>query len=164
MKKLLLIVVLFCFALMNTSSNHCSAQTMVEIPDTNFRNFIDITYIGFIIGDSLLIDSAATLTGSLNCNGNAFAVLSGVEPFVNITILNCSDNQLAVLPSLSTLSKLTGMHVGENLLTSIPSLATTDSLEIFYSQFNQITVLPDLSNNPKIKWLFCQENELTTKH
>ncbi|MBW8050926.1 MAG: hypothetical protein FVQ77_11435 [Cytophagales bacterium] len=54
------------------------------IPDTNFRAFLNTFYPTFMdgSGDSLLIDSAATLTDTLNCGSQNIADLTGVEYFI----------------------------------------------------------------------------------
>ncbi|MCH8318915.1 MAG: hypothetical protein IIA88_10560 [Bacteroidetes bacterium] len=97
MKNLIILI----SAISLISGSDIFAQSKAFIPDTNFRNFLNTTYPGFIVGDSLLIDSAATLTGTLNCSFLNIVDLTGVEYFINITQLYCYNNQLTALPDLT---------------------------------------------------------------
>ena len=88
------------------------------IPDINFRNFLNTNYPAFMdgSGDSLLIDSAATLTGVLNCSNQNIADLTGVEYFVNITQLWCYNNQLTALPDFTNNTALYWLDCANNKL------------------------------------------------
>jgi len=137
--------------------------TKVFIPDTNFRNFLNATYPTFmdISGDSLITDSAATLTGTLDCNNQNIADLTGVEYFINITQLNCSSNQLTVLPDLSANTALQWLYCYNNQLTILPALTNNTALLYLYCYNNQLTTLPALTNNTALLYLFCYSNQLT---
>ncbi|MFH1319383.1 MAG: leucine-rich repeat domain-containing protein [Bacteroidota bacterium] len=137
-------------------------QAKVFIPDTNFRNFLDTTYIGFIVGDSLLIDSATTLTGSLNCPGLNIADLTGVEYFINIMNLYCYNNLLSSLPDLSAITNLEFLNCGYNQFTVLPDLSANTALQYLWCNDNQLDSLPDLSANTALYLLDCSYNQLTT--
>ncbi len=135
----------------------------VFIPGTNFRNFLNTNYPTFmdISGDSLIIDSAATLTGTLDCSGLNIVDLTGIEYFVNITRLYCITNQLTALPALTNNTALLVLWCSNNQLTSLPTLTNNTALQELYCSGNQLTVLPDLSNNTALWWLDCYNNQLT---
>ncbi|MBW8060765.1 MAG: hypothetical protein FVQ78_10730, partial [Solirubrobacterales bacterium] len=132
------------------------------IPDTNFRNFLVANYPTFMdANDSLLIDSAATLTGTLDCNSQNIADLTGVEYFVNITWLYCQINQLTSLPDLSANTSLTRLICSANQLTTLPDLSANTTLLWIYCQSNLLDSLPDLTNNTALTELRCHTNQLT---
>jgi len=145
------------------SSSNIYAQTKVFIPDTNFRSFLITNYPTFMdgSGDSLIIASAATLSGPLNCGNQNIADLTGVEYFVNITQLNCFNNQLTSLPSLANMTSLQQLNCGANQLTVLPALTNNTALKELHCMSNQLIVLPDLTNNTALEWLWCYNNQLT---
>jgi Leucine-rich repeat (LRR) protein len=140
------------------------AQTKVFIPDINFRNFLNTSYPTFmdISGDSLIADSAATLTGFLECSDKNIADLTGVEYFTNITGLWCHYNQLTSLPDLSAITDLSYLYCFNNQLTSLPDLSGNTALKDLRCQINQLTSLPDLSANTELSYLSCYYNQLTS--
>ena len=97
MKKMIILISLICLI----CGSDIFAQSKAFIPDTNFRNFLNADYPTFMDGDSLIIASAVTLVGLLNCSYYNIADLTGIEYFVNITQLICLYNQLTTLPSLT---------------------------------------------------------------
>jgi Leucine-rich repeat (LRR) protein len=140
------------------------AQTKVFIPDINFRNFLNAAYPTFmdISGDSLIADSAATLTGFLECSDKNIADLTGVEYFTNIIGLWCHYNQLTSLPDLSANTALSYLYCFNNQLTSLPDLSGNTALVDLRCQINQLTSLPDLSANTKLSYLSCYYNQITS--
>ncbi|NOX37406.1 MAG: hypothetical protein GXO78_07710 [Calditrichaeota bacterium] len=159
------------------------AQKLVYIPDPNFRAFINANYPGFMVGDSLIVDSAATVKETFDCSGQGIRDLTGIEYFVNITDLRCSynqltflpdlspitglkflfceGNQLTSLPDLSNLISLTGIWCGNNQLEQLPDLSNLRLLQILNCSNNRLKSLPDLSNNVNLTQLYCSGNELT---
>ena len=159
------------------------AQKLVYIPDPNFRAFINANYPGFMIGDSLIVDSAATVKETFDCSGQGIRDLTGIEYFINITDLRCSYNQLTFLPDLSSITglkflfcegnqltelpdlssliSLTGIWCGNNQLEQLPDLSNLRLLQILNCSNNRLTSLPDLSNNVNLTQLYCSGNELT---
>ncbi|MBL4657821.1 MAG: leucine-rich repeat domain-containing protein, partial [Flavobacteriales bacterium] len=158
----------------------------VFIPDTNFRAFLNTTYPTFmdLTGDSLVIDSAATLTGTLNVAGQNIADLTGVEYFISISSLFCSNNQLTSIPYLDSIPGLVSFYCNNNQLTSLPNLSNNTSLRFFdcgnnllnslpnlsgntvledlYCSTNLLSALPDLSSNTALLYLYCDANQLTS--
>ena len=142
------------------------AQAKVFIPDANFRSFLNASNLTStfmdITGDSLIIDSAATFTGGLNCNNLNIADLTGVEYFINITELNCSNNQLTSLPDLSAITTLSTLRCYDNQLASLPNLSANTALSELGCSYNLLDSLPDLSANTVLSELWCYENQLTS--
>jgi len=162
------------------------SQTHVFIPDINFRNFLNASYPTFmdVSGDSLIIDSAATVAGTFTCSNQDIVDLTGIEYFINIIRLECDSNQLTTLPNLSNISALNRLECNDNqitslpdfsantaishlfcnnnLLSSLPDLSANLALEYLDCKNNQITDLPDLSENTALKYLYCDDNLLTS--
>ena len=155
------------------------------IPGTNFRNFLNTNHPTFmdISGDSLIIDSAATVTGSFDCAGQNISDITGLEWFFNVQDLYCFNNQLTTLPDLSAFTNLRWLRCYDNQLTSIPDLSASTvlrqlycynnqltalpmlsspnfTLERLYCEYNQITALPDLSSHMALQRLYCNDNQL----
>ncbi len=162
MKKLFYQFVLLLFAGILAFNNSSNAQN-VFIPDINFRAFLIATYPTFmdITGDSLIPDSAATLTGTLDCNSQNIAGLTGIECFINIAQLHCYGNQLTALPDLSANTALQRLYCNNNQLTALPDLSANTALQELSCNENQLTALPDLSANTALKYLYCNNNQLT---
>ncbi|PCH67244.1 MAG: hypothetical protein COC01_06190, partial [Bacteroidetes bacterium] len=136
-------------------------QPKVYIPDTNFRNFINTTYPGFMVGDSLITDSAALNTGVLDCSSQNIVNLSGVEHFINIQYLWCMANKLTGLPDLSNLTELIFLECYFNPdLGSLPDLSNNTKLEKIYCTLNGLTSIPDLSSNVNLRELVCSANQI----
>ena len=157
-----LYVAIFLTLLLSNGAN-IYAQSKAYIPDTNFRNFLNTTYPTFMdgSGDSLLIDSAATLTGILDCGFQNIADLTGVEYFVNIIWLKCIANQLTALPGLTNNTALLALECSNNQLTALPALTNNTALLALECSNNQLTALPDLTNNTALGFLYCDTNQLT---
>jgi hypothetical protein len=147
-----------------------NAQTKVFIPDTVFRNHLNLHYPTFMdnSGDSLIIDSAATLTGAFDCSQECCPILAGIydltgiEYFTHITELNCSGNFITAIPDLSAITTLTKLICWTNEITSLPDLSANTELTELNCHFNHLTNLPDLSANSQLSILTCSYNQLTS--
>jgi hypothetical protein len=157
-KHLFFIFLLLAMAL----TKNTIAQTAVYIPDPNFRNFLNVNYpaVMNVSGDSLIIASAATINGTLDCNHQGISDLSGVEYFSNITGLSCYNNQLTSLPDLSTITGLVILWCNNNQLTNLPDLSANTALANLDCSNNQLTTLPDLSANTALGYIWCNNNQL----
>jgi len=134
------------------------------IPDVNFRNHIFNAFPGFMVGDSLIIDSAATVTTSLSCGSKNISDLTGLEWFFNVQWLYINDNQLTSLPSgLSSFTNLKWLRCQDNQLDSIPDLSTVNGLRQIYCYNNNLTSMPTLKTpGSTIQKIFCENNQLTS--
>jgi gliding motility-associated-like protein len=101
---------------------NCNAQTYC-IPDTLFTKFLKLNHPSVLgPGDSLLIDSAKALRGTLDCSSSNIKDLRGLEYFININHINCSNNQLTNIPSLAGYNdSLMSFDCSNNQLTSLPA-------------------------------------------
>ncbi|MBL4624602.1 MAG: leucine-rich repeat domain-containing protein, partial [Flavobacteriales bacterium] len=152
-----ILVCIFCF-----ESSY--SQSKAYIPDANFRTFLNNTYPTFMngSGDSLIIDSAATLTTTFDCSWQEIDDLSGVEHFVNINQLFCYWNNLTTIPALTGNTSLLHLMCYNNQLTSLPDLSTNTGLEQIWANQNQLTSFPDLTNNTALEYISCLLNELSS--
>ena len=67
------------------------------VPDDNFeQKLIQLGYDN-ILDDSVVTTNINTITGLLYVGGENIADLTGIEDFINLTILNCENNQLTSL-------------------------------------------------------------------
>ncbi|MBN1182684.1 MAG: leucine-rich repeat domain-containing protein [Bacteroidales bacterium] len=162
MKNLLIIFCVFILTVFNNQK--LIGQDKVFIPDSNFRVYLNNYYPTFmdISKDSLIIDSAATITGGFYCGGNNIKDLTGIEYFVNIEILGCGGNKLDSLPELSALTLLTEIECGGNFMTRFPDVSNNTALTKIRCSQNRIDSLPDLSTNTQLEYLDCDHNLLTT--
>ena len=164
MKKSMIIIPLIVVAIPLFNQSSIIAQTKVFIPDTNFRNFLNVTYPTFmdISGDSLITDSAATVTGSFSCAGQNIADITGLEWFFNVQWLYCFNNLLTTLPDLAAFTNLKWLHCYDNQLTSLPDLSASTGIQQLNCNNNQLTALPNLSSpNFTLQRLYCEYNQLT---
>lgn len=164
MKKSILIIPFLTVAFLLINNSSSIAQTKVFIPDTNFKNHLNSTYPTFmdVSGDSLITDSAATFTGTLNCNSLSIADLTGAEYFINMTSLDCSDNLLTTLPNLSNITTLEYLTCDNNQISALPNLTSNTALILLRCNDNQLIALPDLTSNAALKYFYCDNNQLTS--
>lgn len=126
------------------------------IPDNNLRSFLMTLYPAFFCGNQLLTDSAATVTGSMDCSSQNIANLSGIQYFIGITDFDCSNNSLTVISALPP--ALTNLNCSNNQITSLPSL-TSSSINILNCNNNNLSTLPTLPVS--ITELYCINNKIS---
>lgn len=126
------------------------------IPDDNLRSFLMALYPAFFCGNQLLTDSAATVTGSMDCSSHNIANLSGIQYFIGITDFDCSNNSLTVISALPP--ALTNLNCSNNQITSLPSL-TPSSINILNCNNNNLSTLPTLPVS--ITELYCINNKIS---
>lgn len=157
MKRLLLLCIIFLHSIQFLRS-----QSNVFIPDENFKNYLNLFYpdVFDTSGDSVNIEKAATITGTLDCSNREIRDISGIEYFINIDRLLCNINYLNHLPELSSISGLRGLDCSINNITSLPDLSTNNNITILNCSHNKLTELPDLTNNNVITEFLCDFNKL----
>lgn len=133
------------------------------IPDTNLRAFLYSNYSNCMdpLTDSLLIDVAAQVSGTVDCNNSNISDLTGIEYFTNIQNLNCRTNNLSGLPDLSNISNLRGLSCYQNQITELPDLSKNTQLENLICSSNQLLELPALSNNIELEVLSFHSNQIS---
>jgi plastocyanin len=75
------------------------SNTQTYVPDDNFEAYLEANGMGNGIAndDSVTTANINTVTGLLYVGGENIADLTGIEDFLNLTILNCENNQLTSL-------------------------------------------------------------------
>lgn len=133
MKKLLLVssIVLLTF------TSKLSAQ-FVNIPDANFKTFLlGNSSINTVSDGEISYAEANAYNGSIFAGTQAISDLTGIEAFINLTILDVSQNSLTTI-----------------------DLSQNVALTSFNCNLNSLTCL-DLSNNPNLTSVDCSSNNLT---
>ena len=173
--KNILLKVICVIALVLGFKTSGSAQ-LVHIPDSAFRAYLNQNFGGCMVGDSIDSSCPAVIAAkNINVINRGISNLSGIEVFVNDTLLNCNYNQLITLPILPPLLKqlhcknnqlttlpsfpslLTDLDCGLNQLTSLPPLPLSlINLDCFANQLTSLQTLP-----LTIKKLYCNNNQLT---
>ncbi|TDQ24033.1 choice-of-anchor D domain-containing protein [Tenacibaculum caenipelagi] len=165
-------------------------NAIVNIPDANFKASL-LAHGTTITGDGISkidinddgeiqVSEAEVYSGTLNCNERNISDLTGIEAFVNIsvllvgrnqltnldvsknidlTIISCNSNQLTSL-DLSKNVALTKLYCISNQLTSL-NISKNEDLTELYCISNQLTSL-DLSQNVNLEYLYCKNNQFTS--
>lgn len=112
-------------------------------------------------GDTEIQESEAiAFTGEIVITPNqGVDDLTGIERFINITILRCTNNDLTSL-NLSTNTAMIKLYCTNNLLTNL-DVSNNTNLKELYCSGNSISIL-NLSNNNVLELLWCRTNSLTT--
>jgi Leucine-rich repeat (LRR) protein len=148
---------LICFLSLLLGANTISKAQLVHIPDSAFRNILNIYFSSCMVGDSIDSSCPAVLAAKyIDVSSRGISNLSGIEVFVNDTLLNCSNNQLTSLPNLPL--PLTYLYCLENQLTSLPNLP--QSLIYINCNDNVLTSLPILPTTLTI--LICSNNQISS--
>ena len=153
MKKSLLFLTLLIFSVCSVHSQ------IVNIPDTNFKNYLlGEATININADTEIQVTEAEAFTGYLACNNLGIGDLTGLEAFINITELYVSDNNITSLD----VSANTALHTLFCERNNIPSLDVTSNTALVSIQFsdNLLTTL-DVSNNTLLQTLNCNRNNLT---
>ncbi len=161
-------------------ANLINAQN-VNIPDTNFKAYLVANSEINTNGDSQIqVSEANAFAGTINIYNKGITDLTGIEAFVNMTVLQCPVNNLTSL-NISKNTKLTGLYCGNNQLTTL-DVSQNTALTNIYCENNKIinldvtknTVLAaiscggnlltnlDISKNTNFKWLYCPRNPALT--
>jgi hypothetical protein len=129
---------LFILILLKVLSS--SAQTVVPIPDPNFKQFLISNYPQLLDANKNLIkQSAAGMQGTINCSSLNIANAEGIQYFSSASTIDVSYNNLVTLPDLSGLTNVTTLKLDHNKLTSLPDLPRTHNISGLYIQNNYLT-------------------------
>lgn len=170
MRRCLLPIFVFLFA--TTKAQY------VNIPDTNFRNFLVAKYPACFNASKQMDTTCGDVAWeyNLDCANLGLKNLDGIQYFKSLFILNCSNNELVTLPSLCDLIR--NLDCSKNKLNTLPILPIAlKSLVCDYNKLtniislpsylaylsctnNQLTNLPALPNN--LRTLLCNNNQLST--
>lgn len=142
-------------------TNRLNAQTWVQIPDSNFGDYLIIHFPAgafMVNGNDLYVDSDnpdIQAPSSIEVSGLNISSLEGIQAFINLNTLVCSNNPLTTLPPLP--ATLTYLQCDFSQLSALPALPQgLVTLSLFHNQLTSIPNLPD-----GLIYLDCQENQLT---
>ncbi|WP_299675499.1 T9SS type A sorting domain-containing protein [uncultured Tenacibaculum sp.] len=94
-------------------------EEVIYIPDANFKSVLladpNINTNG---DEEIQISEAINYSGEIDCRDKSIKDLTGVEEFVNLSLLDCSNNEVESI-NVSMLKKLEGLYAANNQLTSL---------------------------------------------
>ena len=130
-KQLLLFSTYLCLGLVSAMAQN------VNIPDANFKSYLLADAAINTNSDSeISVAEAQAFTGTISATGLGITDLTGIEAFVDITILEVYSNSLTSL-DVSNNTNLTRLHCADNQITQL-----------------------DVSNIPSLNQVHCQNNQL----
>lgn len=134
----------------------CTGST--AIPDVHFEQaLIDLGYDDVIDGQVATVNIINQ--AYLGLDNYGISDLTGIQDFVNLTVLHCSKNQITSL-DLSPFPDLVQLICSRNLLTSL-DLSHSPLLEFLDCSRNQITSL-DVTGLVHMIQLKCYDNQITS--
>ena len=145
--------------LCNISYSCSVSNSFVNIPDSNFRNYL-ISQIPACFNGEKQLDTTCSGMDSLkviSCGNLNITDLTGVSYFKNLDTLNCNNNLLTTIPPIAKTIKV--LFASYNQLTSLPT-SLPDSLHVLLCNNNKLTSLPSLP--AKLNYLSCEYNQLTS--
>jgi len=104
---------------------------------------------------------AAALSGSLNCDEQEIADLTGMRHFTSLTGLEFRRNRIEDLSPLMGLDSLTSLSVSTNQVVDLGPLSSLDSLTFLGVANNKITDLTPLAPLTNLTHLYVTRNNLT---
>lgn len=130
-KKLLLFTTCLCMGMFSAMAQN------VNIPDANFKSYLLADAAINTNSDSeISVAEAEAFTGTISATGLGITDLTGIEAFVDITILEVYSNSLTSI-DVSNNTNLTRLHCADNQITQL-----------------------DVSNIPTLNQVHCQNNQL----
>lgn len=134
-----------------------NAAETVYIPDANFK--AALISLGVDVNNDMEIeyDEAEAVT-TLDVSSQDISDLTGIEFFINLTVLNCYSNNLTSI-DVSNLTALLELRCFDNQLTALDVSQNTQLVKLM-CQINQLTAL-DVSVNTQLTHLYCPNNQLT---
>ena len=136
-----------------------SQQTYV--PDDAFETYLENNGMGdgIALNDSVFTSAIDTATNLDYMNYKGIYDLTGLEAFINLTMLGVDGNYLTTL-DVSNNINLTDIYCANNNLTVI-NVSNNILLDDLYCNNNQITDI-DVSANINLRQLYVHNNQLTS--
>ncbi|MEY8868377.1 T9SS type A sorting domain-containing protein [Meridianimaribacter flavus] len=126
----------------------------VNIPDFNFKNYLlNNTAINTNSDTEISVAEAQAFTGTISATGLGITDLTGIEAFVNITILEVYTNSLTSL-DVSNNTNLTRLHCADNQITTL-DVSDISTLEQVHCQNNQLVEL-NLANGNNANFVYMK--------
>lgn len=151
---------IFVGIILSLVANLVSAQTY-PIDDAGFEECLKSKHPSFLDGNNdLIIDSAATLTGSLTCTSRNIKSVDGLQYFTGITFLNLRNNEIINILELEGLTQIQEINLNYNELESsgLPSLENFNNLVFFSANYNELEVTPSFP--PSMEEIYLGNNNL----
>ncbi|MFL0108375.1 InlB B-repeat-containing protein [Tenacibaculum maritimum] len=174
MKKITLILLCFGYFFSGFAQNHLDGQTIINIPDPNFKAYLVANKRINTNNDNEIQKSEANnFTGKIYLNdkldeeGNYIrdlrndekvSDLTGIEHFKKLKFLALQSNLLKTL-DISKNTALEVLNCSSNQLKTL-DISKNTALEVLYCGKNQLTHL-DISHNNNLKKLSCRVNKLS---
>ncbi|MFL0087183.1 T9SS type A sorting domain-containing protein [Tenacibaculum maritimum] len=174
MKKITLILLCFGYFFSGFAQNHLDGQTIINIPDPNFKAYLVANKRINTNNDNEIQKSEANnFTGKIYLNdkldeeGNYIrdlrndekvSDLTGIEHFKKLKFLALQSNLLKTL-DISKNTALEVLNCSSNQLKTL-DISKNTALEVLYCSKNQLTHL-DISHNNNLKKLSCRVNKLS---
>lgn len=143
------------------------ASAIVNIPDASFKAGLlahGDTVVGENIGKidtnddgEIQVSEAESYSGTLLCYETNIIDLTGIEAFINVTVLIIEDTPLTSV-DLSSNTALVRLEMDNNELTSL-DVSKNVALERLECGYNQLVDL-DVSHNTALKYLGCDNNAI----
>ena len=139
----------------------CSYAQTAEIPDPGFRQYLMDTHPSYFNeNDELIIDSARK-KNSIKAYHYGIKDLTGIEHFVNLSVLDVSNNELTFIPDLTMLTQLDELIIDSNRVDSMAPIQGITTLRNFKCDVNNLDKLPEVSGMTTLQRIFCRSNNLT---
>jgi hypothetical protein len=133
----------------------------VSIPNANFKAYlVGNSAINTNLDTEIQVSEATAFTGTIDCSNLFITNMSGIEAFINITVLDCSDNSFLSSVDISSNTALLDFRCENNMFTSLDLSANTALTQV-RCMGNDITSL-DLSTNTALTYLDAQFNQLAS--
>ena len=112
----------------------------VNIPDTNFKNYlVNNPSINTNSDGEIQVSEASAFTGWINVHNKDISDLTGIEEFTSLIYLYCYDNQLTSL-DVSSCSALTYLYCNDNQLIYL-DVSSCSNLILLDCSNNQLECL-----------------------
>lgn len=142
-------------------------DAIVSIPDANFKAEL-LAHGDSVTGENIdkidtngdgeiQLSEAESYNGTLLCYESDINDLTGIEAFINLTVLIIEDTPLTSI-DLSNNTALVRLDVSNNSLTSL-DISNNIALERLECGNNQLTAL-DVSPNTALTYLSCNSNSI----
>ncbi len=131
----------------------------VYIPDANFKSRLISLGVDTNFDNEIQITEAAAFTNDLDASYANISDLTGIEAFVNVSVLRCNNNNLTNL-NVNNLSSLLFLDCSYNLLTVL-NISNLVNLKTLRCLSNLLTNL-DVQPLDQLEDLNCSFNQLST--
>ncbi len=137
-----------------------SIEEIVNIPDEKLKaELVESSIINTNGDGEISVKEARAYTTGFALDDRGIADATGIEYFINITLLDMGSNDLTAI-DVSNNTALTELYLGQNQLTAI-DVSKNTALTKLYLNNNQLTSV-DLSQNTALTLLYLTDNPKLT--